>query len=238
MRWYLGERGLRLMAAANHLHVRNLAVVADNGTGTGTSTMRQRGVDWLLQHIQHTAGIYSFFATLTGAARRAPGHTLCWWETGALCERRYRVGEQWYNLRPDALAEYRVGQRRFRFWLEWDRGTMNARDLAVKFTAYEHYINSREWAKESSSLPRLFCIAPDIAQERRMQHLAQFRLTHAPGLVLWSTTDILLNEYGPLAPVWLQGIPQRDHAVLLQPVQPDITMRQRLSDVISGKKGM
>ena len=41
-----------------------------------------------------------------------------WWETGAMCERRYYVGEQWCNLRPDALAEYRAGQKQFRFWLE------------------------------------------------------------------------------------------------------------------------
>jgi hypothetical protein len=43
---------------------------------------------------------------------------LCWWETGHVCERRYRVGEQWYNLRPDALADYRVGSQQMRFWLE------------------------------------------------------------------------------------------------------------------------
>jgi hypothetical protein len=48
------------------------------------------------------------------------------------------VAGQWYNLRLDALAEYRVGQRQVRFWLEWDRGTMNVRDLAVKFTSYAH----------------------------------------------------------------------------------------------------
>jgi len=46
------------------------------------------------------------------------------------------LGEQWYSLMPDALAEYRVGQQQMRFWLEWDRGTMNARDLAIKFTSY------------------------------------------------------------------------------------------------------
>ena len=46
-----------------------------------------------------------------------------------MCERRYQVGEQWYNLKPDALAEYRVGSQQVSFWLEWDRGTMNVRDL-------------------------------------------------------------------------------------------------------------
>ena len=48
------------------------------------------------------------------------GHELFWLETGAICERSYWVGEQWYNLRPVALAEFRVGQQQIRFWLEWD----------------------------------------------------------------------------------------------------------------------
>ena len=87
---------------------------------------------------------------------------------GRICERRYQVGEQWYNLKPDAPAEYRVGQQRTRFWLEWDRGTMNVRVLAVKFTSYASYIASREWARERWMLPGPICVAPDIAQAKRM----------------------------------------------------------------------
>ena len=78
------------------------------------------------------------------------------------------------------LADCRVGQQHLRFWLEWDRGTMNVRDLAIKFTAYAHYILSREWAREGSQLPVLVCIAPDITQERRMQRVAQASHAHAP----------------------------------------------------------
>jgi Replication-relaxation len=215
-RWHFCERGL-----------------PDDEADRGTSTMIVRGETWLLQHIQHTAGIYSFFAGLAQAARQQPEQELCWWETGVVCERRYRVGEQWYNLRPDALAAYRVGSQQFSFWLEWDRGTMNVRDLAVKFHAYAHYVASREWARENSQLPRLFSIVPDIAQERRMQQVAQARLAHTPGLVLCSTTEVLLNEYGPLAPIWLQSIIQRSQAM-----RPGNTMRQRWSNVISGKKGL
>jgi Replication-relaxation len=232
-RWHFCGRGLRLIAAANHMHIRTIAVVPDDETDRGTSTMIERGETWLLQHIQHTAGIYSFFAGLAQAARQQPEQELCWWETGVVCERRYRVGEQWYNLRPDAEASYRVGSQQFSFWLEWDRGTMNVRDLTVKFHAYAHYVASREWARENSQLPRLFSIAPDIAQERRMQQVAQARLAHTPGLVLCSTTEVLLNEYEPLAPIWLQSIPQRSQAM-----RPGNTMRQRWSNVISGKKGL
>ena len=183
------------------------------------------------QHIQHTSGIYSFLASLTKAARREPGQELCWWETGAVCERRYRIGEQWYNLRPDGLAEYRMGQQRTRFWLEWNRGTMNVRDLAVKFTSYASYIASREWAREHSMLPMLICVAPDIAQERRMQRVAQAKLTHVSGLVMWTTTEVLLNELGPLAPIWLQGIPQCN-----QTEQLNGSLRQHVFDLVPEKE--
>src|SRR6516164_3778708 len=52
------------------------------------------------------------------------------------------------------LSDYRIGQQHIRFWLEWDRGTMNVRDLAIKFASYVHYLASREWAKECALLPR------------------------------------------------------------------------------------
>ncbi len=209
-RWRLCERALRLVAAADHLHIRTIAVVPDNETDMQTPPIKQRGEAWFLQHIQHTAGIYGFFVSLTLAASMGAGHELCWWETGAMCERRYRIGEQWFNVRPDAEASYRVGhdqQVHVRFWLEWDRGTMNARDLAVKFSSYGHCIASRQWARESLNMPTLLCIAPDIAQERRMQRVAQDRLAHTPGLVLRTTTEALLREQGLRAPIWLQVMP-------------------------------
>jgi hypothetical protein len=205
-RWHLCERGLRLIAEANRIPMRSLAVKPDDEVDLEVSTVKQRGESWLFEHIQHTAGIYSFFACVAQAARKEAGHELCWWETGPMCERRYRVGEQWYNLRPDVLAEYRMGQQHMRFWLEWDRGTMNVRDLAIKFTSYAHYIASREWAREDSILPALVCVAPDIAQERRVHRVAQARLMQCTGLEVWTTTEKLLHEHGPQASIWLKHI--------------------------------
>jgi hypothetical protein len=90
---------------------------------------------------------------------------------------------------------------------------MNARDLAVKFDAYRHYAASREWAQERSPLPRLLCVAPDIAQERRMQRVAQARLTQPPRPAVWTTTEILVRAEGPIAPIWMP--------VAFQQSQPD-----------------
>lgn len=212
-RWHLCKRGLRLIAATNQIDIRNFAVTSDDEAARETPTMVLRGEAWLVQHIQHAAGIYGFFTSLAQAARQESEQELCWWETGAACERRYLVGEQWYNLRPDALAGYRVGLKQIRFWLEWDRGTMNGRDLAIKFTSYAQYISSREWARERSILPLLLCVAPDIAQERRMQRVAQARFRPAHGPMLWTTTEVLLQERGPLAPIWLHGMLQREETV-------------------------
>jgi hypothetical protein len=58
-----------------------------------------------------------------------------------------------------------------------------------------------------SMQPVIICVTPDIAHERRMQHLAQFSLAETSGLVLWITTEELLNERGLIAPIWVPGMP-------------------------------
>jgi len=133
-------------------------------------------------------------------------------------------------MRPDALAEYRIGQQRMRFWLEWDRGTMNVRDLTIKFTSYAHSIASHEWARELSKLPLLICIASDVAQERRLRRVAQAKLMSDQGLVMWTITEVLLQEHGPDAPIWLTGMPQSSQAT-----QPGGSLRQAWSDMLAGK---
>jgi hypothetical protein len=76
--------------------------------------------------------------------------------------------DQRYNLRPDALAVYRVGSQQVCFWLEWDCSTINVRDLAIKFTSYAHYIASREWAREhSNSLVPYFLLEPGRRERSR-----------------------------------------------------------------------
>jgi hypothetical protein len=53
---------------------------------------RQR--DLVLAAYPANVGISSFFARFIQIAKKEAGHELCWWETGRVCERRYRVGEQ------------------------------------------------------------------------------------------------------------------------------------------------
>jgi DNA-binding MarR family transcriptional regulator len=210
-RWQLTERGLRLLAAAHHADLRNLAQISDAPASSSPSReIMQRGLLWLRQHSEHTAGLYGFFASLTLAGDDR--HQLRWWETGALCERRYQRQERWHSFRPDALAEYQAGDACYRFWLEWDRGTMNVRDLKMKFASYAFYLASREWVKERTPLPFLLCVAPDVAQEQRLQRVARLLIARTSGLPIYTTTARLLSTAGPLASVWRQVVPPQSQS--------------------------
>ncbi len=208
-RWRLSERGLRLVAAAHHLSVSRLAT-ATTPTQQGTApALEQLGLFEVRGHIRHTAGIYGFFASLAQAAqeRYEHGHRLLWWETGSICERRYRDHDAWFNLRPDGAGEYQAGAQRVRFWLEWDRGTMVLRDLASKFATYARYVAYRMWIKEHAVLPLLLTVTADVGQEQRIKRVAQQQLAHTPGLRMQITTASLLATQGPLAPIWCQVVP-------------------------------
>lgn len=101
---------------------------------------------------------------------------------------------------------------------------MNARDLGVMFASYAQYLASREWVYEHSALPRLVCVAPDFAQEKRMHRVAQAGLAHIRGVEVWTVTEVLLHEHGPLAPIWSRSIPQQHR----QSTHPIDSLRQCL----------
>jgi len=221
-RWRLSERGLRLVAAAHHMSVSRIATTSTPAEQGTAPSLVQLGLDEVRRHSEHTAGIYGFFAALTrGAqAQREQGHHLLWWETGSLCERRYRDHDHWYNLRPDGAGEYQAGAQRVRFWLEWDRGTMVLRDLATKFYTYARYVAYRTWVKEHAVLPLLLTVVADLGQERRIRRIAQQQLAQAPGLIMRTTTASLLAGYSPLAPIWSQVVPPDDDPVVSSSPQP------------------
>ena len=47
-----------------------------------------------------------------------------------------------------------------------------------------------------------------MAQERRIQRVAQAKVVPTTGFDIWTTTAGLLREQGPLAPIWILCLPQ------------------------------
>lgn len=207
-RYALREPGLRLLARAAGCSVSRFVRLPL----ASEAPLEQRGVAGLLHQVRHIAGVYAFFADLTEQLAGVPrsgvpsGARLCWWETGAACEHVFTYREQQYHFQPDALAEVQVGTRSWRFWLEWDRGTMGTRDLERKCATYAAYVTSREWARGGAPPPALIYIAPEIGQERRFGRAAQALLDQVPGLRVFTTTAELLARLGVLAPIFQPAV--------------------------------
>lgn len=209
-RWWLSDGGLRLIAAIQDFPIQRLGS-AEKQAGRSGKTMRPllipRALPPLLRYPLHTAGVYSFIATLHRAAD-AREVTLTWWETGAACERSYPWHSIRHNLRPD--AEFALVQqdtakiRHRRYWLEYDRGTMRRRDLEAKMRTYAEYVRSREWVKDGlASLPRLLFVVPDTGQEQRVSEAARTSLADLPLRILVTTAGHIASA-DPLAPIWRQ----------------------------------
>jgi predicted transcriptional regulator len=225
-RWYLSERGLQWVAAAHHLGMSRLAAPTPAGERPDgvPGQLLQHGLAELRRHVLHTAGIYSFFAALARAAREQSqqGHRLLWWETGGLCERRYRDHDRWYNLRPDGMGAYLVAETQMRFWLEWDRGTLNGRDLAGKFHTYARFIAHRMWVREQEAVPLLLVVGSHVQYEAKIRQIAYGQLAQVSAIKVATTNAPLLKALGPLGAVWQ---PLADHGP--GPEQADTSLSSR-----------
>ncbi len=227
-RWQLSADGMRLLAGAHHLRLHTIALeeqthqqgqehdAITHGNREVSKELIQRSSAGLfgLRRVEHNTGVYGFFAHLSQAAQheREQGrrHQLLWWETGIFIGRRYRDHDRMHNLRPDALAAYQVGERTIRFWLEWDRNTMDTKDLMEKFASYQYYIRVREWSREHLLLPWLLIVVPDYDQERRITRILTQHFSAISGLTLRITTASRMADRGPLAEIWLPVLPVRE----------------------------
>ncbi|GCE12514.1 replication-relaxation family protein [Tengunoibacter tsumagoiensis] len=203
-RFSLSSRGLRMLAAMLNIPFTTVSEIGPAcGELAGEDYRVQRGMPAALKILQHTTGVYRFFASLHQAARN---EELLWWETEARCARRYYHQGAWHNLLPDGAFAYRADEQTIHAWLEWDEGTMSMRQLGAKMRADAHYVRSRQWQKEEGTLPMLLIVVPGKREELRMADLIEQYL-HETGLIVRSTTATRLADHGPLGTIWLPLFP-------------------------------
>lgn len=206
-RFWLSDRGLRLMAAMLSVSVAHLAT--SHVGSSGRSHLLQREVSPLRRLLRHTSGISGFFATLSQATRHHIAVSLHWWETGARAARRYRFGGRWHNLRPDAFFVCRLQaeeQQTVAAWLEWDEGTMHTHQLRAKLSSYATFMQAKQWSLEMEHAPLLLFVVPNYEQEQRVIRVVQMYLEHI-SLQVYVTTTSLLKEQEPLASIWRLAVP-------------------------------
>lgn len=152
----------------------------------------------------HEAGIYRFCAQFAETVRVLPQGRLVWWETAARCAHRWQDGDgKWHNLRPDAAGLMQVASHRYRWWLEWDTGTMDRGDLAEKFATYAAYLRAEQWRRFGAP-PLLLCVTPRRGQFDALRQVATQVLPEQSEVhfAAYVTLEWRLQEVGPFAPIW------------------------------------
>jgi hypothetical protein len=157
----------------------------------------------LLQHLPHTLGADAVFVSLyrTAHERAARGHddAVLEWQNAAACSR--------HHLRPDGYGLYRQGGWLHSFFLEYDRGSLNARDYFKKLAAYYDYGINRRFERDYPGFPIILVVAANNATERRIgrvvQETAVGRGVKLPLLLTtqWRIDDVH-NVPGLLGPIW------------------------------------
>jgi hypothetical protein len=162
----LTRDGLELVAAQQGLSLARAVRfngVAGGGPDQPTGTRRL-----LLRNLDHTRGADDLFVGLIrtlGASAVAEDDTLLEWRNVAACSRR--------RMRPDGYGMIRRDGQLHGFFLEYDRGTMSARDYAEKWAAYYDYRDSNAFTRDYDGFPTILVVTSDNTSEERIARSAR-----------------------------------------------------------------
>lgn len=193
--------GLALVAARQGLSL-PVAVRANGLAGGGPDQpvgTRQK----LLKELAHTRGVDDLFISLwvTARERAAAGgdDALVIWRNAAACCHG--------PVRPDGYGIYRLHGERYGFFLEYDRGTMSARDYGEKFATYYDYWASGRFERDYEGFPTILVVTDVPGAEERIARAARAAAVGRPAslpLLLacrWRLDDER-NPHGLLGPIW------------------------------------
>lgn len=123
----------------------------------------------LLHNLAHMRGADEIFVHFYRLARKQAAmgsdDAMEEWQNAAACSRRY--------LRPDGYGVYRRHGVSQGFFLEFDRGTMNARDYFKKFGAYHHYAATGHFERDYQGYPTILFVTPSNSDEDRVLRVAR-----------------------------------------------------------------
>ncbi len=202
----LTAAGLALVAAQQGLPLG--AAIRANGLAGGGPERPLGARRKLTMHLAHTLGADDIFVRLVATARSlaATGgdDALVEWRGPAACSRRH--------VRPDGYGIYRRAGRLYGFFLEYDRGTMGARDYREKFAAYYAYWASRRFERDYDGFPTILVVAVNDAAEKRIAAVVKAaavgRAAELPVLLTaeWRISGDPTNPNGLLGPVWRETV--------------------------------
>jgi hypothetical protein len=158
----------------------------------------------LLRNIEHTVGADRLFValhrTLSDRGIGEDDDVVLEWRNAAACSRR--------RVRPDGYAMLRLHRRLYGFFMEFDRGTMSARDYAKKWATYYDYRDSRAFERDYDGFPPILVVTTDNRVEERIARTARAAsVGRSPALPIlltceWRIAHDSSNSDGLLGEIW------------------------------------
>lgn len=197
----LTQAGLELTAA--HLGLSLASAVRELGLTGGGRVYSVGPRRALVRNLAHTREVDEIFVSFHCLARKQRGtggdDVMEEWQNASACSRRY--------LRPDGYGVYRRHGVSHGFFLELDRGTMNARDYFKKFAAYYHYAVTGRFQQDYQCYPTILFVTPSNSDEDRVVRVARAAAVGRPTkLPLFLTCRWRIEEPNNpdslLGPIW------------------------------------
>jgi len=183
----LTREGLRELAASLGLTLARAEQL--HGLAGGGPMQPTRSRRALVRALTHTLGSDAVFVALHLALSEGRGNGLVRWDNAAASMRG--------RCRPDGYGICRLDGRDVGFFLEYDRGTENARDYAAKWAAYYAYRDSGRAAADYAGFPTILVVT--AGPEERVLRSARAAALTRPA----SSLPILVTTTG-----WIEGHPE------------------------------
>ncbi|MXX78985.1 MAG: hypothetical protein F4Z33_08550 [Gemmatimonadales bacterium] len=201
------DRGLAMLARRDRTAVglarsRSSPASLDAGAPGGWRDVRGRNSRQLLRHLDHTAAVHRFVASLAEQAR-AEGWEVAQLDPPRRASRYFRHGGRMRSVHPDAFGVLRRGGEQWACFLEWERRAVRPSTMAARLAPYLRYYASHRPTDDHGVRPAVLIVLRDEITADHFLRVARRELDRARvTLPLWVSHETLLGAEGPFGDVW------------------------------------
>ncbi len=174
----------------------------DAGVPGGWRDVRGRNSRQLLRHLDHTAAVHRFVASLAQQAR-AEGWEVAQLDPPRRASRYFRHGGRVRSVHPDAFGVLRRDGERWACFLEWERRAVRPSTMAARLAPYLRYYASQRPADDHGVRPAVLVVLRDEITADHFLRVARRELDRARvKLPLGVSHEALVGAEGPFGDAW------------------------------------
>ncbi len=157
----------------------------------------------LARTIEHTEAVHRFMAALARQAKDTPVCRVATASPPHHAARYFRHRGRLRSIHPDAFGMVQVGERRYPFFLEWERRASNPSTMAARLAPYLRYYSSSQPLDDHGHRPLALLVFDDPHAEANFLGVARREMERTGvGLPLWMSHRERLERVGPLGAAW------------------------------------